>query len=420
MTKILLISYFYPPANFVGGDRTASWAKYLHESGYYPIVITRQWNDGQTDLVDKLENNHLEVEYNETYEVHHLPYKRSLRDRCSTYKWLKPLQKALTLYELIASNFFIRALPYANFYAYSKNLLKEDPTITIVIASGRPFQSFFIGYKLKKDFPAIHWIPDYRDEWTSFQHRQSMSFVHKVLHPIDQIAEKRWVSNSTFFIAVSDAWASSISKLVNKKGIVVHNGFIPSEPLKPSDEKDNLLVLAFVGTLYPNQRVELVLEAIVSMQTTKIKVCFYGMDISQNQQKRFKSFDSICIEYYPRLPKRNLLDTLSNVDVFFLSGFDGIKGWYPVKLFDYFNWGRPILLCPSDNDVMEQFIKETGSGFIANTVEECQVILYRLINVKERNESLHLKRNIEAGNKYSRRNQTAILAKHLSSLSHDN
>ena len=52
MKKLLIISYFYPPANFVGAQRTAAWAKYLHEYGYYPIIITRQWNEGQTDLVD--------------------------------------------------------------------------------------------------------------------------------------------------------------------------------------------------------------------------------------------------------------------------------------------------------------------------------------------------------------------------------
>ena len=61
MKKILLISYFYPPANFVGVQLTAAWAKYLHEYGYYPIIITRQWNEGQTDLADQLKNSVLKI-----------------------------------------------------------------------------------------------------------------------------------------------------------------------------------------------------------------------------------------------------------------------------------------------------------------------------------------------------------------------
>ena len=115
MKKILIISYFYPPANFVGAQRTAAWAKYLHEFGYYPIIITRQWNNGQTDLIDKQENNKLAIEYNKTHEVHRLPYKRILRDKLSNFPLLKPLQKALTLKELIFSNWSIDSLPFANF-----------------------------------------------------------------------------------------------------------------------------------------------------------------------------------------------------------------------------------------------------------------------------------------------------------------
>ncbi|MGM0477957.1 MAG: hypothetical protein ACQERC_01955 [Bacteroidota bacterium] len=61
MKKVLIISYFYPPANFVGAQRTAAWAKYLHECGYYPIIISRQWNEGQTDLVGQLKNSALKI-----------------------------------------------------------------------------------------------------------------------------------------------------------------------------------------------------------------------------------------------------------------------------------------------------------------------------------------------------------------------
>jgi len=43
MKKILVISYFYPPCNLTASQRTESWAKYLHNSGFYPIIITRKW-----------------------------------------------------------------------------------------------------------------------------------------------------------------------------------------------------------------------------------------------------------------------------------------------------------------------------------------------------------------------------------------
>jgi len=32
--------------------------------------------------------------------------------------------------------------------------------------------------------------------------------------------------------------------------------------------------------------------------------------------------------------------------------------------------GKPVLLCPSDGDIMEEILLDSGLGFIANSVEE--------------------------------------------------
>lgn len=418
MKKVLIISYFYPPANFVGGERTASWAKYLPEHGFYPIIVTRQWNQNQTDLIDKVENNELEIEYNSSHEVHRLHYKRSLRDRCSEYKWLKPLQKFLTLYELIASNFSIRALPYSNFYSYCKQLIKENSDISIVIASGRPFQSFFIGHKLKKEFPSIHWVPDYRDEWTTFQHNHSRPLSEKLLHPLAKRSERKWLSSASKFITVSEYWSKSIQSFVEKEGVVVLNGFKPNEKLPEKNDLNKIIVINYVGTLYPNQKIEVLLDAAVQIKDYEVLIQFFGTEMNAGQNNRIQKYsDKLDIKLNPRIPKAELLVKLANTDLFVLTGFEDVKGWYPVKLFEYFNLNRPILLCPSDNDVMEKFIRETNSGYIANTKEECTTLLKFLIQKKQNNESLMPQRNESAAKQYTRQNQTKVLADALDELS---
>lgn len=197
MTKIIIISYFFPPSNFVGGERTASWAKYLAENDIYPIIITRQWNDNQKDLTDHILNNELQIEKHDHCEIVRLPYKKSLRDKFSEYSWLKPLQKALTLKELIFSNYSINAIPFSNFYDEIRKRLQEDPEIKAVIASGRPFQAFSIGHKLKKEFDVL-WIPDYRDEWTTHQNLGKQSFIQRYLSRLDRKSELKWTSNADF------------------------------------------------------------------------------------------------------------------------------------------------------------------------------------------------------------------------------
>lgn len=135
------------------------------------------------------------------------------------------------------------------------------------------------------------------------------------------------------------------------------------------------------------------------------------------QKERIESYKSeLSIEIYPRMPKQKLYEMLSSTDLYIISGFKGVKGWYPVKMFEYYNWKKPILLCPSDNDVMEKFILETGSGFVANNTVECITILQHLIKVKQGVESLTLRRDEAAGAKYSRREQAKVLGEILDQI----
>jgi hypothetical protein len=420
MQKVLIISYFYPPANFVGGDRTAAWAKYLHLSGFYPIIITRQWNEGQTDLVDEIKKNDLIIEYNGTHEVHRLPYKRTLRDKLTCFPRLKPFQKLLTFCELILSNFFISSLPFSNFYKYSKKLIDQDKDIHTVIASGRPFQSFFIGHQLKKDFSYLYWIPDYRDEWNTHQNKLDRGILYNFINYLELKSELKWTSNATLFVSVSDYWVKSIQKYIQKEGVEIKNGFEIDNMIQTIPSKD--IRFAYTGTLYSYQKIEIFIVSCIKLIQegfTDIKVYFYGIEAILSEKERVSSL----VKHYPlnffiipKIPKNRLLMELQNIDILFLTGYDKIIGWYPVKLFEYFSYGKPILLCPSDQDVMEGFIKDTNSGFVANSVEDCTDIIKKIIIDKRSDNQLFLKRNEKAGEKYSRKHQTKKLAEILQKL----
>lgn len=425
MKKVLIISYFYPPANFVGAQRTASWAKYLHAHDFYPIIVTRQWNQNQTDLIDKVKNNELEIEYNSSHEVHRLPYKRSFRDRCSTIKWLKPVQKFLTLCELIASNYSIRALPYANFYTYCHRLIKENADISIVIASGRPFQSFAIGHQLKKDFPGIHWIPDYRDEWSTRGTNNTQSILQRKLTALESNSEKKWVSNASFFMSVSELCVNNIKSFTGVLGKIVLNGFDEMKDQVTEDvrrkNKSKLNVL-YVGSIYDYQDFIFILEALREINekcNNNIILTFLGsysndreLNVLNKLTDRYRDF----VDIMPKVKKEQVKKYIEQSDLLFLTEYKNLGGCLPVKIFDYFKSDKPILLCPSDDDLMEKFIKETNSGYITNSVEECKAILCKLIALKEEGEALIGPRNTEKAYFYSRKHQTQRLAEYLDEL----
>ena len=50
---------------------------------------------------------------------------------------------------------------------------------------------------------------------------------------------------------------------------------------------------------------------------------------------------------------------------------------------------------------MEEFILNSNSGLIANTIEECKSILFNWLREKEKGKSILMNRNLDFGNKYN-------------------
>ena len=400
MKKVIILSYFYPPANFVACQRTSFWAKNLNQNGIYPIIITRCWNENQTDVSSPGKRNYYSVENHENYEVHRQPVKKNFRDITLKYKFLLLVQKALTFWELFWGNFFISALPYSNFYDFSKNLIKNDNEIIGIIASGRPFETFHIGYSLKKQFPDLLWIPDYRDEWNTNINYKPKNILQQILNYLSSKKELKWTSNADFFISVSSSLVKSIHSFNNIRGEEVLNGYEKIRSPRQNISKDLLLI--YSGTLYPFQDIHIIIEAIKAVNktiTNSIQLFFIGIDTIEDEQNKVIELieNDHNFKVIERIDKTTLDKYIDKCDILFLTSYQHNKGWYPVKLFDYFSIGKPILLCPSDNSTMERFIIETNSGEVVDNLENCKIILKKWADLKKQNINIEIDRKMEVG-----------------------
>ena len=61
---------------------------------------------------------------------------------------------------------------------------------------------------------------------------------------------------------------------------------------------------------------------------------------------------------------------LVKADVFLMIGTKGAKGHHSSKIFEYIGFRKPILLVPSDHDVMQELLDETKSGVYLDTEGE--------------------------------------------------
>ena len=412
MKKVLIISYFYPPSYFVGGKRVAAWAEHLHASGVYPIIITRKWNPNQSEITDKVIDNSYKHQKGNTHELYQLPYVYSLRDRLHQKNRWPLLRKALTFMEIFLSYFFISAnKTHLSFYKKAIKILEQEPDIDTLLISGKPFQSFFIGYALKKKFPRLKWIPDYRDEWTSHPlHAKNTPFVLRIL---DAWAEKKWTSNASYFLATSHSSTSIISKYIEKPGIAILNGFNGEiKPYAPNTRSDEILLL-YSGTIYSNQQFEAFMDASIALykENIPIRIHWAGIDLDPMQGKRIRNYAKDWPElfvFHNFLDQDRLELLFQKCHFLLLCTYANAPQWLPVKLFEYFRQNKPIIVWNEDYGEMCRLVHETKTGLIFNEASEWKNFMQNY--AKSGCEQDFFNPNLDEMRKYARIHQTKILA----------
>jgi hypothetical protein len=117
-----------------------------------------------------------------------------------------------------------------------------------------------------------------------------------------------------------------------------------------------------------------------------------------------------------RVPRKKVIEVQMRSHVLLLVAYGNVKGVTGTKTFDYLATRKPIILCPSDHDILARIITETGQGIICNTEEESYLILKDLIDTWLSGKEFKMNLNREAIDFYTRKKQTEILANHLKSF----
>ena len=425
MQKILIVSYFFPPCNLTASQRAFSWAKYLNRFGFYPVILTRRWDEPVLHPKDACKSTPDEIIHETTneYEVYYLPYKANLRDRIFIkfgQQKFSIVRKSLTVFELIFQHFFTFAIPYQNLFHFAEELLQKDKEIKKVIISGNPFITFKIGYTLFNKF-GIKWIADYRDAWTTskidFTHR---SFIFKLLNLLDKIFEKKWVGTASFITASSLPIAKSITALTKVNSDGLYNGFIPEDFVGIKFDKYEPFTITYVGTLYDGQNIEIFCTAfkrlIDSTPGIRAQLYFPGLAFDRKQEERISTVMRGYENYFtctPRMERAKILEIEKRSHLLLHVAWD-VHGVIASKIYEYIASGTFILVTPSDHSSIRQIVEDSECGVCTDTADETFAFLK-----KEYDSYLQgkFRANDTSGGKvqqFSRENQ----AKHLADILH--
>lgn len=421
-----MVSFYFSPCTLTPAQRLTYWAENFHRFGFYPIIVTRAWTkEIKTHQDTKLPlGDEVEVQKFPNYEVHYLPFQPGTLDRA--YQrfgegLLRPIFLIAKLFDVFLAKFTLAFTSYANFLPYLMALHKKvDPEKMII--SGEPFYLFRIGYKLHQKL-GIQWIADYRDDWSTneLQMEKGSGGLRKWMAKVESNYEKKWVGTADSIISVSDPYTQRICDFLKKSGITIQNGFEESLLDLPEAELYDQFTVMYSGVLYPSQNIRLILDVLDRCHKEKqpFRLVFLGAGFDIKEKKRIealvpdhlKSF----VEVTDRFTRQEALGMLQKAHVLLGIAYGKMKGIPSSKLYEYLAIGKPVLLCPTDGDVMERILMEVGLGFFAKDSQEGVARILELQNLyKTKTEVSNLKkvsRNKVLG--YSRFHQLENLAHHL-------
>src|SRR5579863_2037050 len=170
--KVLIFTYYWPPAGGVSVQRFLKFAKYLPEFGWEPIIITVK--NGSYPYYDesllKEISPSLRVYRTKTFEPFELyNLLRGKRGKSLPVVSFGAQRKTLfqSVTEYIRANYFIPdARKGWNPFAIKQGMeVLSNEKIDAMITTGPPHSAHLIGLKLKEK-TGVKWIADFRDPWT--------------------------------------------------------------------------------------------------------------------------------------------------------------------------------------------------------------------------------------------------------------
>lgn len=390
--KVLIITYYWPPAGGPGVQRWLKFVKYLPSFGIDPIVYCPK--NPSYPIVDESllaevsqDITVLKKPIKEPYRFANVLSKKSSKTISSG---VIPKQRKQSLIEklmlYIRGNFFI---PDArkNWVKPSVAFLSEyirKEHIDTIITTGPPHSLHLIGLQLKKDL-GIKWLADFRDPWTTIGYHKKLKLTnasqqkHKSLEvSVLQIADQ--------IIVTSNTTKQEFSLLTSQPITVITNGYDHHHVIQPN--KDEKFTLAHIGSLLsdrnPNQLWEAISELILEHQD--FKKAFQLKLIGVTSEDVIQSItDYKLLDYVNNLGYVNHKEALkaqmqSQLLLLIEIDSEDTKAIIPGKLFEYMASHTPILaIGPKDSDV-EQIIKTTNTGtyFYYTQKEELksQILLY--------------------------------------------
>lgn len=423
--KLLIITYYWPPAGGPGVQRWLKFVKYLPEFGVQPIVYVPEnptYPIVDEGLVSEVSDKAIILK-NKIFEPYQLASFFSKKNTKKISSGIIPNKKKQSFLQKmllwIRGNIFI---PDARFLwvkpsvKYLKKYIQENQIDTIV-TSGPPHSLHLIGLKLKKEL-GVKWFADFRDPWTTIGYHKELK-LSSYADKIHKDLEREVLNTADTIIVTSKTTKKEFEALTNKPIEVITNGYDVEKVEKQT--LDAKFSLAHIGSFLSERNPKILWESLSELTSevpdfkTDLEIKLIGA-VSQEVLQTISEFslDSFVTNLgYVSHKEAVAHQRKSQVLLLIEIDSENTKSIIPGKLFEYMVSERPILaIGPKDSDFSE-IIKSTNTGvfFKYDQKEQLKATILNFYHLyKEHNLKVHA---VGLQN-YSRKNLTQKLVDILS------
>lgn len=418
--KVLILTYYWPPAGGSGVQRWLKFVKYLQGFDIEPIVYCP--DNPNYEVVDESLLNGIPegitILKQPIFEPNNLiKSKKVATVKVSSNPSL--IQKGL---QYIRGNYF---MPDARKYwvkpsvKFLKEYLKKN-NVDAIISTGPPHSLHLIAMQLKQKLD-LKWIADFRDPMSNLFYNDTLLLTDKSKQKLQQL-EKEILSTADKVITVSEHLKTEFEEHCNDVSVIT-NGFDDEPTNDQSARVDKKFTLSHIGLLPAQSNPTIlwkVLQELIQENSefaNDFKLRLVG-NISGKAKESITEFSlNHHVEYVSYVPHAEAvtIQKQSQVLLLLVPNSEGAKGIVTGKAFEYLTSKRPILaIAPTDGDLASILVKtNTGVAIDFDDAEKIKaVVLDFYTKFKENNLKVHA----IGIQQYHRKNLTEKLAQIIKDL----
>lgn len=383
--KLLIITYYFPPAGGPGVQRWLKFVKYLPEFDVQPIVYVPEnptYPIVDEGLVSEISDK-VTILKNKIWEPYQLASIFSKNKTKKISSGIFPQKKKQTFLDKtflwVRGNLFIpdaRVFWVKPSVSYLEKYIKEN-NIDTIVTSGPPHSLHLIGLELQKKLN-IKWFADFRDPWTtigyhkalrlsSYAEKKHKNLEHKVLNSADEI------------IVTSKTTKTEFEAITDKPITVITNGYDVETVEKQT--LDSKFTLAHIGSFLSDRNPPFLWEVLVELlqEVPEFKSHLEIKLIGAVSQEVLDAIEEHKLNEYLNLvgyvSHKEAVAHQRKSQVLLLIEINSAdtKSIIPGKLFEYMVSNRPIIAIGPQGSDFADIVTQTNTGVFFDYSEKAKL-----------------------------------------------